>query len=78
MVHFHDIFLPDDYPREWEWRGYNEQLGVAQLIAGTAWRVEFASHYVLTRMADRAMAGVIGRLPLPAGATETSLWLKKG
>ena len=35
LVHVHDIFLPDDYPPEWEWRGYNEQLGVAALLAGT-------------------------------------------
>jgi hypothetical protein len=28
LVHVHDIFLPDDYPPEWEWRGYNEQLGL--------------------------------------------------
>ena len=28
------MFLPDDYPPEWEWRGYNEQLGVAALIQG--------------------------------------------
>lgn len=77
MVHVHDIFLPDDYPPDWEWRGYNEQLGVAQLVAGAGWRIEFASHYVVTRMADRIARGVIGRLPLPAGARESSLWLKK-
>ncbi len=78
LVHIHDIFLPDDYPPDWEWRGYNEQLAVAQLIAGGAWRVEFASHYVVTRMSERLGDGVIGRLPLMAGARESSLWLKKG
>ncbi|UCH74799.1 MAG: class I SAM-dependent methyltransferase [Rhodospirillales bacterium] len=78
MVHFHDIFLPDDYPEEWEWRGYNEQLAVAQLVAGGAWSVEFASHFVATRMTRRVEAGVMGRVPLVPGAKETSLWLKKG
>ena len=34
LVHVHDVFLPDDYPADWEWRGYNEQLGVAALIQG--------------------------------------------
>ncbi len=77
MVHIHDIFLPDDYPPDWEWRGYNEQLAVAQMIAGGAWEVEFASQYVVTRMTDRVLAGVVGRLPLLQGARETSLWLKK-
>lgn len=77
MVHFHDIFVPDDYPQDWEWRGYNEQLAVAQLIAGGGWNVEFASHFVVTRMADTLAGGVVGRLPLANGAWESSLWLKK-
>ena len=34
MVHVHDVFLPDDYPPEWEWRGYNEQLGIADADPG--------------------------------------------
>ncbi|HYL25691.1 MAG TPA: class I SAM-dependent methyltransferase, partial [Burkholderiales bacterium] len=24
-IHFHDIFLPDEYPAQWAWRRYNEQ-----------------------------------------------------
>ena len=34
FVHVHDIFLPDDYPPAWEWRGYSEQLGVQPLLFG--------------------------------------------
>ena len=34
LVHIHDVFLPDDYPPAWSWRGYNEQLGVAALVQG--------------------------------------------
>ena len=45
LVHVHDIFLPDGYPAEWAWRGYNEQLGVAALLTGGAWRLLFASRY---------------------------------
>ena len=33
-VQFHDVFLPEDYPPDWAWRGYNEQLGLASLLAG--------------------------------------------
>jgi hypothetical protein len=77
-VHIHDIFLPDPYPVNWEWRGYNEQQGVAPMITGGGWTVEFASHYMVTRMADRVTNGVLGRLPLQPGAKEASLWLKKG
>jgi hypothetical protein len=77
LVHIHDIFLPDDYPPSWDWRGYNEQLGVVPFLAFGGWTVEFASHYAVTRMADRVARGIAGRLPVPDGAWESSLWLKK-
>ena len=76
-VHIHDIFLPDPYPADWEWRGYNEQQGIAPLITGGGWSVEFASHYAVTRMAEQVAGGVLGRLPMKPGAREASLWLKK-
>ncbi len=76
-VHLHDIFLPDDYPAEWAWRGYNEQLCVAALLQGGAWRPLFASHYAATRMAEAVAASAVGRLPLAPGAHESSLWLEK-
>jgi hypothetical protein len=76
LVHIHDIFLPDDYPTSWGWRGYNEQAAVALLLAGP-WDVLFASRYVVTRMADRLEDGIISRLPRPPGAFETSLWLRR-
>lgn len=77
FVHIHDIFLPDDYPKDWDWRGYNEQLGVAALIAGGGWELQFSSHYATTRMAGRVAGGVAARLHLADGAREASLWLKK-
>lgn len=77
IVHVHDIFLPDGYPASWEWRGYNEQQGVAPLIASGGYDLLFASRYVRTRMAERVAGGVIGRLPLVEGAFEASLWLRK-
>ena len=77
LVHIHDIFLPDDYPPEWEWRGYNEQLGVAALLQGSGYRLVWASHYAATRMAEQIAASPAGRLPLKSGAHEASLWLRK-
>jgi predicted O-methyltransferase YrrM len=77
VVHIHDIFLPDDYPPEWNWRGYNEQLAVAPLIHGGAYEVLFASRYVATRMEDALAKTVIADLPLSPGAFESSLWLRK-
>jgi predicted O-methyltransferase YrrM len=76
LLHLHDIFLPDDYPASWGWRGYNEQLGVAALLDGR-WETLFASRYVATRMSDRVKDSVVARLPLLPGAFETSLWLRR-
>lgn len=77
IIHIHDMLLPDDYPAAWEWRGYNEQQGVAALLQGKGYEILFASHYVTTRMAAALEDSVIARLELPQGAQETSLWLKK-
>ena len=78
IVQVHDIFLPDDYPVDWDWRGYNEQLGIAALLQeGSCWTVEFASHYAVTRMSDSVAASAVGRLPLQSGAHESGLWIMK-
>ena len=76
-VHIHDIFLPDDYPPPWEWRGYNEQLAVGPLLTGGGFDLRWSSHYVTTRMADALKGSVVERLDLPADAIEASLWLLK-
>lgn len=75
LVHVHDVFLPDPYPSEWAWRGYNEQLLVGALLQGGGYDIVFASRYVATRRPEW-LAAVAG-LPLPEGALETSLWLEK-
>jgi hypothetical protein len=77
LVHVHDVFLPDDYPADWAWRGYNEQLAIAALLQGGGWQPLFASHFVATRHADWLTSGVVARLPLAPGAREASLWLRK-
>jgi len=76
LLHLHDVFLPDDYPASWAWRGYNEQSGVAALLA-VHWELLFASRYVATRMSDRIEDSIIAQLPLLPGAFETSLWLRR-
>lgn len=77
LVHIHDIFLPDPYPAEWSWRGYNEQLAVATLLQGGGWQIAWSSRWVATRLADRLAAGAVKHLPLPDGAFEGSLWIEK-
>ena len=72
-LHFHDIFLPDAYPGGWEWRRYNEQESVGELL-GKGYVQEFSSHQALKQ---RSLSGVLARLPLVPGAIESSLWLRK-
>jgi hypothetical protein len=74
LVHIHDIFLPDDYPADWAWRGYNEQQAIGPLLAG-GFQPVFSSHYVWTRLASAVQGGIVGRLPQAAGAYPASLWL---
>ena len=77
LVHIHDIFLPDDYPSDWSWRGYNEQTAVAPLVHGQGYELLWSSHYVRTRMADHLADTAVIRLPVSKAARESSLWLRK-
>jgi hypothetical protein len=77
IVHVHDVFLPDDYPPEWEWRGYNEQLGIAGLIQGGGFRLLWSSHYAATRMSVAVATSVARTIALAPGAKEASLWMVK-
>lgn len=77
LIHIHDIFLPDDYPVSWDWRGYNEQLVAAPLFLSGGYELLFSSAYVASRMPEHVSRSAAGHLPLPDGAYETSLWLRK-
>ena len=77
IVHIHDIFLPFDYPPVWGWRAYNEQQGVAPLLVAGAYQPLFASAWAERRFSERVAASVVARLPRPADAIATSLWLEK-
>ena len=75
-LHFHDIFLPDDYPQSWAWRRYSEQGAVAALVGSGSYSIVFASAWVLSRR-RHFVTGALSRLPLVPGAIESSLWLRK-
>ena len=77
LIHFHDIFLPGDYPADWTWRGYNEQQGIAALIQGGAYEIVFASNYVMRYAPEWLDPTPLAAIGLQAGAFENSLWLKK-
>lgn len=76
FVHIHDVFLPDPYPADWGWRGYTEQIGLGGYLTSPAWRIVWASHYAVTRM-RAGERPAIATLPMPAGARESSLWLRR-
>jgi predicted O-methyltransferase YrrM len=76
LIHIHDILLPDAYPAEWDWRGYNEQIVVGALIQGGAYEVLWSSRWAATRLGAQ-LGPVVGGTVLVEGAIESSLWLVK-
>lgn len=77
LVHVHDVALPDAYPEAWAWRAYNEQLLVGALLQGGGYDLVFASHFASRTLPAFRGPGIWADLPLPEGAYETSLWLRK-
>jgi len=77
VVQIHDMFLPDPYPECWDWRGYNEQLPVATLLAGGGFRPIWSSHWVASRCGEALGKSPAAGIPLMEGAFETALWLVK-
>jgi hypothetical protein len=78
-IHFHDIFLPADYPKPWvldENRSWNEQYVVrALLMFSSVFRVLFGSSYAFAAHAE-ALREALGE---PGGAYYGggSLWIEK-
>jgi len=68
LFHVHNIFLPDPYPENWEWRGYNEQVVVAALMAGGRASPVFARHFIGRRRPDLIYSMDLGWIPLVDGA----------
>ncbi|RVU36258.1 class I SAM-dependent methyltransferase [Hwanghaeella grinnelliae] len=77
LLHIHDIFLPWPYPAAWEWRGYNEQQGVAALIGSGGWTLLWSSAYARRRLLPGMPDHPAKALPVPSGAHESSLWIEK-
>jgi Methyltransferase domain len=75
FVHVHDIVLPDGYPPEWEWRGYNEQNALAPLLSAGAFKIVWSSSWARIRLEDAIRSAGLDMLPLSVAARETSLWL---
>lgn len=65
-IHFHDVFLPYEYPRDWiaEGRSWNEQYIVRTMLqyGQQHFRVLFGSAYAATYAADAVKAFLKGQL----------------
>jgi hypothetical protein len=79
LIHFHDIFLPREYPREWvierNWFWNEQYLLLAFLMYNKAFRVVFMNNHFLStcpHIAERAL-GDLGLGPLQGA----SMWLRK-
>jgi hypothetical protein len=79
LVHIHDIFLPQDYPRAWVIdgrRSWNEQYLVrALLMFSVAFRIVFGCNYAFLRYPDLVRSALV----LDGGAAfgGGSLWIRK-
>ena len=78
MVHIHDIFLPDEYPKIWmidQGRNWNEQYVVRAFMQfNTDWEVMWAGHFMGTRHTT-AVQATFPRFPKLGGGG--SLWLRR-
>jgi SAM-dependent methyltransferase len=75
LVHFHDIFLPFEYPEAWvieQRRDWNEQYTLqALLTAPTRYEIDFASSFAGWRLRDE-ITSVLG----PDAPGGTSMWFR--
>ena len=73
VIHFHDIFWPEDYPVEWTERLYSEQylLGVL-LLFGAGYEILYSSKYVCL---DRDLNARFSTL-LDKSCGGGSLWMR--
>lgn len=78
MVHLHDIFIPDEYPKVWvidQGRNWNEQYVLkAFLQYNKTWEVIWASHFMGTRYRE-ATQKTFPRYPQFGGGG--SIWLRR-
>ncbi|MEM7184440.1 MAG: class I SAM-dependent methyltransferase [Spirochaetota bacterium] len=75
LIHIHDIFLPDRYPSEWNWRCYNEQNALLSLlVGGNHFKVYFPCHFI-KKYHPESLKEIY--YTTPEGGYESSFWLQK-
>lgn len=75
FIHFHDIFYPFEYPKQWvfEGRNWNENYILrAFLMYNKSFKIKLFSHYLHLQLPD-----LFVNMPLSRNDFGGSLWLKK-
>jgi hypothetical protein len=75
LIHFHDVFYPFEYPREWVLSGcnWNEDYFLrAFLMYNDSFSIELFSHYLYSRH-----HGALANMPLGQHNSWASLWIRK-
>jgi hypothetical protein len=79
LVHFHDVFLPYEYPRLFfAWGGhFTEQYLLAAVLEGNAdWEVVLAAH-ALYRDRQADLVAAVPALGAPGHVGPSALWLRR-
>jgi hypothetical protein len=80
FVHFHDVFLPFEYPRGWLtdlWRFWTEQYVLAAFLAfNRAFEVVWASH-AMHRSSPARLAAAMNRYDPDAEVAGGSFWIRR-
>ena len=74
VVHVHDIFLPDDYPKDWEWRLYTEQYRLAEILETGNWEVLWSGHQMMKNERAAMLAAFPG---VPETTDPASFWMRR-
>jgi hypothetical protein len=75
-IHFHDIFFPFEYPREWllEGRAWNEDYMLRAFLAyNNTFKIVLFNTYLETKYEEK----IKKRFPLLYKNTGGSIWIKK-
>jgi predicted O-methyltransferase YrrM len=74
-IHFHDVFFPFEYPKEWVYKGYNwneDYILRAFLMYNKDYEIQLFAHYLHTHHSE-----AYKDMPLTYKNTGGNLWLKK-
>jgi predicted O-methyltransferase YrrM len=78
FIHFHDIFLPFEYPRAWvvdfRWQWNEQYLVQAFLHNNSEYEIVWPAHYMWTQHKHEVLKAIACE---PARTSPSSLWIRK-